>query len=199
MDKETLSNYGWIVIAVLVLSVMIALATPFGKYIEAGVLNTTDGLISTSQNALDVIGASNGGSGNTGGSDTSTPEEPTEPETPTPEQPTEPETPTTPDPALNPDDGTEPQDGDIYTHGDYQYTYSASDGGWAVRVKDNTKTEYGAILESINGQPVTSLNSTFWYCTSLKTAPAIPNSVTDMTATFRNCTKLTTAPVIPNR
>ena len=30
MDKETLSNYGWIVICVLVLAVMIALATPFG-------------------------------------------------------------------------------------------------------------------------------------------------------------------------
>ena len=32
MDKETLSNYGWVVICVLVLVVMIALATPFGKY-----------------------------------------------------------------------------------------------------------------------------------------------------------------------
>ena len=30
MDKETLSNYGWIVICVLVLAVMLALATPFG-------------------------------------------------------------------------------------------------------------------------------------------------------------------------
>ena len=30
MDKETLSNYGWVVICVLVLVVMIALATPFG-------------------------------------------------------------------------------------------------------------------------------------------------------------------------
>ena len=28
MDKETLSNYGWVVICVLVLVVMIALATP---------------------------------------------------------------------------------------------------------------------------------------------------------------------------
>ena len=40
MDKNTLSNYGWIVIAVLVLSVMIALATPFGSYIEQGIKNT---------------------------------------------------------------------------------------------------------------------------------------------------------------
>ena len=34
MDKETLSNYGWIVICVLVLAVMLALATPFGKFIS---------------------------------------------------------------------------------------------------------------------------------------------------------------------
>ena len=52
MDKETLSNYGWIVIAVLVLSVMIALATPFGSYIEQGVRATTEGLFDTSKNAV---------------------------------------------------------------------------------------------------------------------------------------------------
>ena len=52
MDKNTLSNYGWIVIAVLVLSVMIALATPFGQHVEQGVRATTEGLFSTSQNAM---------------------------------------------------------------------------------------------------------------------------------------------------
>ena len=41
MDKETLSNYGWIVICVLVLSVMIALATPFGTYVSNAVKSTT--------------------------------------------------------------------------------------------------------------------------------------------------------------
>ena len=55
MDKETLSNYGWIVICVLVLAVMIALATPFGEYIEQAVWNTTKGLFETSKNALDSI------------------------------------------------------------------------------------------------------------------------------------------------
>ena len=54
MDKETLSNYGWIVICVLVLSVMIALATPFGTYISDGVKATTAGLFETSKNALDT-------------------------------------------------------------------------------------------------------------------------------------------------
>lgn len=37
MDKETLSNYGWIVIVVIVLAIMIALATPFGSYVVNGV------------------------------------------------------------------------------------------------------------------------------------------------------------------
>ena len=65
MDKNTLSNYGWIVIAVLVLSVMIALATPFGQYIENGVRSTTAGLFDTSEKALNVVGMSAGG-GNSG-------------------------------------------------------------------------------------------------------------------------------------
>ena len=58
MDKNTLSNYGWIVIAVLVLSVMIALATPFGNYVKDATVNTLDGLIGVSDNALGVISLS---------------------------------------------------------------------------------------------------------------------------------------------
>ncbi len=58
MDKQTLSNYGWVVIAVLVLAVMIALATPFGEYIKAGVESTTAGLFDTSEKALNIIGVS---------------------------------------------------------------------------------------------------------------------------------------------
>ena len=52
MDKETLSNYGWVVICVLVLVVMIALATPFGKFIAEAVKSTTSGLFDASQKAL---------------------------------------------------------------------------------------------------------------------------------------------------
>ena len=54
MDKETLSNYGWVVICVLVLVVMIALATPFGKFIAEAVKNTTKGLFDASYNALEA-------------------------------------------------------------------------------------------------------------------------------------------------
>ena len=56
MDKETQSNYGWIVICVLVLAVMIALATPFGDYISTAVKSTTQGLFDVNQNALDAAG-----------------------------------------------------------------------------------------------------------------------------------------------
>ena len=78
MDKETLSQYGWIVICILVLSVMIALATPFGDYIATAVENTTQGLFDVQQKAMGVVGLvvddqkfeENGGGG--------TPETPTE-------------------------------------------------------------------------------------------------------------------------
>jgi len=56
MDKETLSNYGWIVICVLVLAVMIALAGPFGNFIADAVKSTTQGLFDTNQSALDAAG-----------------------------------------------------------------------------------------------------------------------------------------------
>ncbi len=61
MDKETLSNYGWVVICVLVLVVMIALATPFGKYIANAVKNTTEALFSVSSGALKTGFANAGG------------------------------------------------------------------------------------------------------------------------------------------
>ena len=56
MDKETLSNYGWVVICVLVLAVMIALAGPFGNFVADAVKSTTQGLFDVNQNALDAAG-----------------------------------------------------------------------------------------------------------------------------------------------
>lgn len=56
MDKETLSNYGWIVICVLVLAVMLALATPFGTFIAGAIKSTTAGLFSVNQAALGSAG-----------------------------------------------------------------------------------------------------------------------------------------------
>ena len=56
MDKQTLSNYGWVIITVLVLAVMIALATPFGTYISNGVKSTTQGLFDVEKNAINNLG-----------------------------------------------------------------------------------------------------------------------------------------------
>ena len=56
MDKETLSNYGWIVILVLILAVMIALASPFGTFIAGAIKSTTAGLFDVNQNALGTAG-----------------------------------------------------------------------------------------------------------------------------------------------
>lgn len=56
MDKETLSNYGWIVICVMVLAVMIALATPFGSFVSEAVQSTTKGLFDVNKNALNSTG-----------------------------------------------------------------------------------------------------------------------------------------------
>lgn len=80
MDKETLSNYGWIVICVLVLAVMIALAGPFGTFVAGAVKSTTTGLFGVNQNALGAAGITiddqafadggNGGAGDQGGTNT---------------------------------------------------------------------------------------------------------------------------------
>lgn len=56
MDKETLSNYGWIVVMVLVLMCLLAMATPFGKFISTAVKSTTIGLFQTSDKALGTAG-----------------------------------------------------------------------------------------------------------------------------------------------
>ena len=41
MDKETLSTYGWILVAVLIGSIMLAMATPLGNFIFANIQNAT--------------------------------------------------------------------------------------------------------------------------------------------------------------
>ena len=212
MDKETLSNYGWIVICVLVIAIMVALATPFGNYVKSAVENTTQGMFDVEQKALEtggltIAGQSFGGSG--GGSSTSAYNHD--------------------NPALHPA-GTVPEGGyfcvpavyggkweteliseeiictagsafpssmpdwTTYQYGDYTYTYSS--GGWSVNINtnvtDKNQTSYGSILESINGVPITDMQYTFHGCTSLTTAPVIPNGVTDLYYTFGNCESLKT-------
>ena len=64
MDKNTLSHYGWIVVLILILSVLLALATPFGLFAARGFESTYvafslgdyDGL----GNAIDNAGGNGG-------------------------------------------------------------------------------------------------------------------------------------------
>ena len=44
MDRESTESYGWIVILVLVLAVMVALAAPAGKYIREAISGTSGAL-----------------------------------------------------------------------------------------------------------------------------------------------------------
>ena len=101
-----------------------------------------------------------------------------------------------------------PATGDTYEEGDYIYKYNqyysgsswfsnSSRNGWGVRVKDDSKTSYGEIVSEIVGKPM-YMTATFKNCSSLTTAPTIPNSITNMGSTFSGCTSLTTAPTIPN-
>lgn len=95
-----------------------------------------------------------------------------------------------------------PSQGDIYVEGDYEYCYNLeyyafwqkttpSPDGWGVRVLYKTKSTYGEIISEIAGQPVTNISYTFMDCTSLETAPTIPNTVEKMESTFSDCQSLT--------
>ena len=55
MDKETLSNYGWIVILVLILAVLLALATPLGNFVAEGFKAAYAGFGMVSDNALGIV------------------------------------------------------------------------------------------------------------------------------------------------
>lgn len=98
--------------------------------------------------------------------------------------------------------------GDVFVSGDYEYKYGyeateaggwyrTDEAGWGVKVSDTSKSEYGEILESIGGRPVTNLKLAFNDCTNMVVAPEIPNTATNLIGTFYGCTSLTTAPVIP--
>lgn len=87
--------------------------------------------------------------------------------------------------------------------GAYYLNKPGRDSRIKVNVVDKTKTSYEEMLNAMpyrnyKNIPVNSVEGCFEDCTSLTTAPVIPNSVIDMTECFYNCTSLTTAPVIPS-
>ncbi|MBR3614723.1 MAG: leucine-rich repeat domain-containing protein [Clostridia bacterium] len=102
--------------------------------------------------------------------------------------------------------------GDIYMSGDYCYTYFgtgwmvllATEDGWISNLAteynftDKNKTSYEPILESISEKLIIGMIATFEDCTSLITAPEIPDGVQGMDGAFRGCTALTTVPTLPS-
>ena len=214
MDKETLSNYGWIVICVMVLAVMIALATPFGSFIADGFKATYTGLSDTENSVLDVMIDSTGGcvhnetefrnattdySGDTVCKKCGTVLENGQYSIPSGGVYT-----VSDGTILNGDNGDKMpvtvSDGDMYVYSDYQYTYSAVDNGWSVTRNPSVsqwKKTYGDILGIINGQPIKNMYQTFYNCSSMEIAPKIPDTVISMYETFNGCTGLLSAPEIP--
>lgn len=87
-------------------------------------------------------------------------------------------------------------EGDLYTYGDYKYTYTSKYTGWGVElntdVTNKRQKTYGAMLDSINDIDVTYLDGTFYECTSLTTAPRMPSGTRSMWSTFLGCTSLKT-------
>ena len=208
MDKETLSNYGWIVILVLVLSVLLALATPFGLFITDAIKSTTAGLFDVNKNALDIAGIvvpDQEFENVDDGYDHNAPE-------------------------LNPSN-TIPTGGyygnmnletmevvwydempatvsenDVYLYGDYFYGFVDPYVGWDVALAvdemaaifpagyettNKNQTSYDPILESINGKPIVALSYTFNECVNLTELPVIPKNTKCLTGTFGYCTSIT--------
>ena len=89
---------------------------------------------------------------------------------------------------------------DIYYYGDYKYTYVS--GGWKVELNNiedyQTRTSFDEILDSIAGKNVENLSGLFMDCTSLVTAPVIPEGAVNLVGAFQGCISLKEAPVIPN-
>ena len=92
---------------------------------------------------------------------------------------------------------------DVFLAGGYRYKYDGDWHGWSATLVtesdnvpndyvyyDKNQTEYGEILENINGKPVVSVNDLFNYCVNMKKAPVIPSTVRYMSRTFAFCNSL---------
>ena len=214
MDKETLSHYGWIVVLILVLSVMLALATPFGDYVGDGVVSIARGFVGTGDTALsddniDNLGDKYENMFNDGTEEPGEPDPPTEPEDPDPEDPG--------DIILGdkiPDGGiyyvgilgnttgdyTDPdavyeggdnfpdtiKDGDIFVYGDYEYRYN--------RYHTGSKWESNSNLRGWGVRVLRNDKSSYG-----KIFESINSkNIKSLQGTFHNCKNLTTAPTMPS-
>lgn len=195
MDRNTLSHYGWIVVCIMIIAVLLAFATPFGNFIGTGARIALDGFLDTNDKVLgedhmnnivdewenEFIKNPEGG------------------EEPAPGGSGDPETPGIPAKDLNPDDGSTPVFGDEYIDGDYEYRYgehfcSCGDfesrhgcmvwwethmDGWTVHYWGTDPTP-PQILETINGEPVVSSEFCFSFHHDLVNAPKMPKHLITM-------------------
>jgi len=183
MDRSTFSNYGWLIIAVVVVSIMIVLATPLGDGIKEGLYTATDSMndrmsiVQDGQVSLeDHSGAVK--SWNIGATSANI--------------------------NYNGSNGADSVTATLYKDGKLVVTGSGN-----VTVFSNTadavapwcsSTYKNQVKSSVIASTVKPTSMKYWYqyCSNLTAAPTIPSSVTDMSRTFLSCTALTQAPDIPS-
>ena len=79
------------------------------------------------------------------------------------------------------------------THEDEYYKYEwqyDETMGYQITVKDKTLTQYGKILEEIDGVPIVEMRNAFKDCTNLVQAPDIPYGVEQISRAFSGCVNL---------
>lgn len=224
MDKQTLSNYGWIIILVLILSVMLALASPFGLFVSDAVKNSVQGLFDVNSSALSTVGIDipNANLTTANSSETSyyTIEEIEEDEHLYAIGKTKPEYVVAKfnddyseviitkngddsdgmmcDFAVWSGNGTSP----MTTHGNTLETVIIKEGVASIGHGGGGTSTFNRCKKLTSITLPDSLvymgDNAFSNCTALTVAPVIPNSVTSMNGTFMGCTSLTTAPKIPS-
>jgi hypothetical protein len=211
VDKETLSNYGWIVILVLILAVLLALASPFGNFIAGAIKATTAGFFSVNEGALGAAGII------IPGQDFDEPNEEGTPSLPGVHNGIIPEgavyyvgvvsagqsIKSTFEAERMYTAGDEFPDemlpGDAYVFGDYVYAYrhcvdqfnynlfwSGDFGydGWGVAVHTPSKATYDEILSEINGIPVNNFTNMFYVNHNVVTGPTVPGTAINTNSMF---------------
>ena len=213
MDKQTLSHYGWIVIVVLVLAVMLAFATPFGTYVGDAVVATTKGFGSITEHNLNEDNIKNQGDKwedkfeNGVGGGTSEPESPTQPEEP--EEPEEP---------VYVGTGLLLPEGSIYTMKDKEmcnelyngksvfyggerlpkdYKYMDYDTYEYGEYKYTYEWAYDQNYDRVPGWNPKVLDKTKESYSKIPTT-ILGEPIIELRSTFEDCTNMKCAPTIPN-
>jgi hypothetical protein len=202
MDKQTLSNYGWIVICILVLVVMVALATPLGDFIAGGIKSTAKGFFGAKQEAMESAGMKVDDQDFEEKEDLSkiipagavyyvgiTSDVVGEYETATEKLIEEEKMPDT------------VSENDVFVYGNYEYRYNkhyngsvwktnaTETDGWGVRCINDTAYP-GQIMEKINDKPIVTIECAFSGLETILIAPNIPSGVANVTNAFKDCTTL---------